>query len=700
MRTSLSILLTILLTVALLFKSLYGQPPEFHTEKNDCFLERNEKVYVHLDKYAFISGQPLMYKAYTVNASSLKKSKQSRIIYFEITGNNNKLVYSWRSNLKNGLCYGSVTIPDTISGGFYTLSAYTNWMRNTSPSYHFNTSIIITKINESDLSKLPGLPANPNKMEESQLVQVLQAEAAMTGYILDVETSETGEITINIRTDQHVITSNRLFYLILQSRGKIIEKLPLTISNGTAKVIISKDIIPAGILNIVLFNPYFNPVAEKLMYIPPENFPSLEINTLKQDYGKGDKVMVEIEFNNAEISDTAWLSVSVSEKTPFEALLNNQGIASSLLFYSEIEAGKYAWNLLSYDNSRPCRHIVEYKGFLLTGRVLDKQTSNPIKNNLIVLSCNDTIANLKFCYTDTSGNFYFLLDHSYDNRDLILQLLKGNRDNNNVLWEINNKSCQDLSMNYSTLDLTPEMKGYLEYSRKLSLINNIYNPDTEKDSIPATRAGISGDANFCGRPDYKVFPADFIELKDFREISENILPGVKFRKRGDIYFVQIYDYKNSIIMPPDATVFLNGVPCTNLAYISSLGSKDIKRIDVFQAQIMIGELSFFGILSIYTYDGKIPQAYLDNFAHIYKNEVRMPDFFKASDINVSPEVTAKNKPHFRRTLYWNPGLEMNGHNKLMIEFNASDLQARYDIIVRGITSAGFPIEAISEITVK
>jgi len=678
-----------LLTVTLLFTSVYGQPPEFHTEKNDCFLERNEKVYVHLDKYTFISGQSLFYKAYVVNASSLKKSKQSSIIYFEITGDNKKPVYSWRSNLKNGLCYGSVIIPDTISGGIYTLRAYTNWMRNTSPSYYFNTGIVITKINESDLSKLTGLPANHNKMEESELIQ---AKAAMAVYILDVETSEPGDININIRTNQEMISSNPLFYLILQSRGKIIKKLPVTISSGNAKVIISKNIIPAGILNIILFNAYNNPVAEKLIYVPPENYPSLQINTLKQDYGKSDKVTVEIELNNTEITDTAWLSISVSEKTPFDTVLNSPGIASSLLFYSEIEPGKYAWDLLSNDKSRPCHYIIEDRGFILAGRVLYKQNSNPIINNLVVLSYADSIANLKYCYTDSSGSFYFLLDQFYDNRDLILQLINGNRGNNNVVWEIDNKYSQDFSMKYSTLNLSPEMKEYLEYGRKISLVNNIYNPGMKKDSIPAVRAGISGHRNFCGKPDYKIFPSDFVELNDFREISENILPGVKFRNRGDIYFVQIYDYKNSIIMPPQATVLLNGVPCTNLAYISSLGSKDIKRIDVYQSLIMYGELSFYGILSIYTYDGKIPESYLDNFAHIYKNEVRLPYPYEGNNI--------KNKPDFRHTLYWNPGLKISGHNKATIEFTTSELQAEYEIMVQGITSGGFPIEATSEIAVK
>jgi hypothetical protein len=697
MKTALSILITLLLKLTLLLRSVYGQFPEYVAEENDCFLQRNEKIYVHLDKYTFISGQPLMYKAYVVNASSLEISKQSRIIYFEITGDNNKLVYSWRSNLKNGLCYGSVIIPDTISSGIYTLRAYTNWMRNTSPSFHFKTGIVITKINESGLSKLQGLPLNHSYMADPQLIS---AEYDMTGYILDVETSEPGEINIDIRTDQNIITRNRLFYLILQSRGKIIEKLPVTISNGTAKVIISKNIIPAGLLHIILFNTYNNPVAEKLTYITPVNSPSLKINTLKHDYDKGDKVTVEIELNNAEITDTAWLSISVTEKSPFDTVLDIPGITSFLLQYSEIDSGKYAWNLLSDKTAKPCRYFMEDRGFILGGRVLDKQSRDPVINNLVVLSCADSIANLKYCYTDSGGNFYFLLDQSYDNRDLILQLMNGKKGNSNVVWEMDKKYRQDFSTNYSTLNLSPEMKQYLEHSRKISLINNIFNPVINKDSIPVARTGISAHGNFCGKPDYKIFPSDFVELNDFREISENILPGVKFRKRGDIYFVQIYDYKNSIIMPPEATVLLNGVPCTDLACISALGSKDIEHIEVYQSLIMYGQLSFYGILSIYTYDGKIPEAYLENFAYIYKNEVHVPCLYEASDDKETAGNTAMNKPDFRHTLYWNPLLKINGHSKAIIEFATCNLQAGYDIILKGITSGGFPLEATGKITVK
>ena len=711
-----------LIIVPVLILSAYGQPPDFNTGQNNCFLENNEKVFVQLDKNICISGQPLMYKAYVVNASSLIKSEQSRIIYFEITGNNNLLVHSWRSNLNKGLCHGSVIIPDTISGGIYTLRAYTNWMRNTSPAFHFKTRIIITKINESDLDQLQG-PAilSDNKAES----QSLPADTNKSGYNLDIQTSRSDIIVINISSGSEEVYDNGLFHLIIQSRGKIISNIPVTLSNGEAKVTISKNDIPAGILDFILFNPFNNQVTEKLIYIYPENYPSLTINTSQRIYGKKDKVRLELELNNIENPDTAWLSISVTEKTPFQTLINNTDIASYLLFYSELanpagfhgslstitgqsannvlqrtENDRYAWNLLSYDNKRPCPFIMENKGFVLTGKVLHQKSREPVKNKLVILSFPDSIASLKYCFTDSGGNFYFLLDQSFDNRDLILQLINYDTGSKSIIWEIDNKFGSEAILNYKPLLLSPEANEYLEYCRKITLVNNIYRAKERNDSMPADTYNVPERRNFCGKPDYIVYPADFVELLDFREISENILPAVKFRKKGDIYYVQIYDFKNQIIMPPEATVLLNNVPCESLDYISPLSTNDISRIDVYQSQILYGELSFYGLLSVYTYDGKIPESYLDNHAYIIKNKVQRPYVSAYSIAEPGKGDNIKNQPDFRQTLYWNPGIIMSGQNKAIIEFNTSELKAGYNIIVQGITSHGIPLEATYEITVK
>ena len=196
-----------------------------------------------------------------------------------------------------------------------------------------------------------------------------------------------------------------------------------------------------------------------------------------------------------------------------------------------------------------------------------------------------------------------------------------------------------------------------------------------------------------------MYPAEFIELIDFKDISENILPGVKFRKRKNIYFIQIYDPNSEIIMTPETLVFLNGVPFKNLDYVSSLGSNDIKQIDIYNTQLLYGDLSFYGLLSIKTYDKKMPDTYLKNYAYVFNNNVQS-SLISDNNINRQIDNNLSNYPDFRHTLFWEPSLTVSGQNKVIIEFYTSELKAVYNIIVQGLTSSGIPLEAVSEIEVK
>ena len=58
---------------------------------------------------------------------------------------------------------------------------------------------------------------------------------------------------------------------------------------------------------------------------------------------------------------------------------------------------------------------MEDKGFVLTGKVLDKDSSLPLKNALTAITYVDSVASIKYCYTDSNGVFYFILNKKYDN---------------------------------------------------------------------------------------------------------------------------------------------------------------------------------------------------------------------------------------------------------------------------------------------
>jgi hypothetical protein len=697
---------------------VYSQIQNFNIQQNSCFLKNDEKVYLQLEKNIYISGEELKYKAYIVNSYTLKRSLQSKVLYFEISGNDTR-VFSWRTNLNKGLCHGTVILPDTISGGMYTLRAYTNWMRNTSPDFYYSARIIITRINESDLNQLwfPIFSTDENIRPQSL------AYSQKPGINIDIESNQSDKLIINISSKSDYFLYNKLLHLITFLRGQIIDNVPVILNDSVTKVEISKSDIYAGILNIVCTDSYYHPLCEKQVYIYPENFPLIEINTSKTKYGKKEKVRFELDLSNTAANDTVWLSISVTEKTPFQSIINNPGILSYLLLYSEIagytyfpdsimltpetlsssiletvKTYKYTSDQWLNENKAPCPYIMENKGFVFNGKVRYRDTEKPVKNELVTLSCVDSITSLKYCYTDSGGNFYFLLDKSYDNRDLILQLI--NQDNYNIIWQPDSKYSSASPGKYKPIPITARGEEYLEYARQIALVSNTYRQNKEINNLPEIAPVKTDRRNFYGRDVSKVYPADFIELIDFRDISENILPGVKFRKRRDICFIQIYDHNNQIIMPPEATVFLNGVPFKDLDYISSFGSNDIKQIDIYYTQLLYGDLSFYGLLSIKTYDEKIPDTYLKNYVYVFNNKVQSSFISDNNNLIRQIDNNAGNYPDFRHTLFWEPSLTVTGQNKVIIEFYTSELKAMYNIIVQGLTSSGIPLGAVSEIEVK
>ncbi|UCH14030.1 MAG: hypothetical protein JSV22_13125 [Bacteroidales bacterium] len=714
------------LIVLLAFACGLSLPAQNHTQnyniqQDNCLIQKDEKVYLQLEKKIYISGEKLKYKAYVVNSLTLKRSRQSKVLYFEISGYNNTRIFSWRSNLNKGLCFGSVNLPDTISGGVYILRAYTNWMRNTSQAFYYSTPIIITKISDSELKQL----WRPELATGNEINSLIPGTQKMQGIELNVESGHPDKLIVNINSKPEYLLYNKFFHLVTLTRGQIIDDTPVILKDSVVKAEISKSNIPAGILNVVLLDPFKNPVCEKLVYISPQDVPLLSINTPKTVYGKQEKVKLVLELNNINVNDTAWLSVSVTEKTPFESIIKDADISSYLFLLSEVagyydtadsislntkqqatrilqtkKAYKYSTgNNLNRKNS-PCPYIMEDKGFVLAGRIRYRNTEEPVINELILLSYVDSIASLKYCITDSAGNFNFLLDRSYDNKDIILQLAGHNIRNSNILCEIDNKSGSGMPVKYKAVTIPSTSEEYLEYVRNIAMVNNTYKTDSQMTEIPAIVKIAAKRRDFYGSDVYKVYPADFIELIDFRDISENILPGVKFRERRDIYYVQIYDHKNQIIMPPEATVLLNGIPFTDLSYISSLGSADIKRFHIYHSRLLFGDLTFYGLLSIQTYDKEVPDTYLENYTYVYNNKVQSPGISANNNIKELMEYKADNQPDFRHSLFWEPSLTIMGQNKAIIEFYTSELKAGYKITVQGLTSGGIPLEAMTEIEVK
>ena len=119
----------------------------------DCFNSSTQKVFLHLNKDAFISGEDILFKGYLVSGNNIPDTL-CKMLYVELQSPSNQKIISFSVNLFNGSCNSFFTLPDTIPTGYYFVKAFTNQMRNFDHNNYFSAKIIIANQADDRLEKL------------------------------------------------------------------------------------------------------------------------------------------------------------------------------------------------------------------------------------------------------------------------------------------------------------------------------------------------------------------------------------------------------------------------------------------------------------------------------------------------------------------------------------------------------------------
>lgn len=124
-----------------------------------------EKIFLHTDKSTYLANEICWFKVYNVDAFFHLPIAISTIAYIEILDNNSKAIVQEKVALKNGFGSGSIALPGNINSGYYTLRAYTNWMKNYSTDFFFQKTIAVFNTKKT----LEILSNNPNEAFKIQV---------------------------------------------------------------------------------------------------------------------------------------------------------------------------------------------------------------------------------------------------------------------------------------------------------------------------------------------------------------------------------------------------------------------------------------------------------------------------------------------------------------------------------------------------
>ncbi|HZX73031.1 MAG TPA: hypothetical protein VFE57_01310, partial [Cyclobacteriaceae bacterium] len=137
--------------------SFNGIGQKFNTYRSQA---QQEKLFVHLDRSFYYSGETMWFKVYAVDGTLHKPLDISAVAYLEIVDLTNHAVLQTKIALHNGAGDGSLFLPSSLSTGNYLLRAYTRWMKNFDPDFYFQQSFsILNTLRKPDVASEPESPA-------------------------------------------------------------------------------------------------------------------------------------------------------------------------------------------------------------------------------------------------------------------------------------------------------------------------------------------------------------------------------------------------------------------------------------------------------------------------------------------------------------------------------------------------------------
>lgn len=121
-----------------------------------------EKLFVHLNKYNFFSGEEIWFRAYLMDAMNHSLQSPSQVYHVELIDPKGKLIdsLSFHSAKAN---WGKFSLKPGIASGQYLIRAYTHYMKNRPQSYFFQEYIDIWGKEEEEESI-----TSPSSLTEKQ----------------------------------------------------------------------------------------------------------------------------------------------------------------------------------------------------------------------------------------------------------------------------------------------------------------------------------------------------------------------------------------------------------------------------------------------------------------------------------------------------------------------------------------------------
>lgn len=323
-----------------------------------------EKVFLHLDKSEYASGETIWIKSYLLAGAGHIPSPFSKNLYVELVSADGDVKKRLNLRSNEGLSKGSIVLQKDIDPGFYYLRAYTNWMKNQPSDYFFNKKIKIQSLKEDEVVseekmdrkiqlsfypeggnmirgiaarvafEIEGVNTNQDPIsgkvfnEKDEEVAALKTSHNRKGifvllpksdsYYAKIDGYDTKfqlpapkasgiALSVNNQAKDFInilLKSNApetaKFYILVHTRGYITYASEVTLKGTRGFARVDKRTLPDGISHITIFDSRMSPIAERLAFVNNGQQLNIQVSTKEPSYTTRDLATIDLEVTDHE----------------------------------------------------------------------------------------------------------------------------------------------------------------------------------------------------------------------------------------------------------------------------------------------------------------------------------------------------------------------------------------------------------------
>ncbi|RXF67182.1 carboxypeptidase-like regulatory domain-containing protein [Arcticibacter tournemirensis] len=570
------------------------------------------------------------------------------------------------------------------------------------------------------------------KFTDGSEKQLQLPSASASGYVLAVGNNHADNILVRISASPDLLEKGPLT-LVAQSNGVVKFAARNSINKGAISAYIPKKRFPTGILQLTLFSPSYEPVAERLVFIKNDETLKLNISTDKTSYARRQKVNMTV-----NVVDTAGkpvvgnfsVAVTNESKIPFNdeaetTILSNLLLSSDLKGYIEnpnyyfTEANdekngqldnllltqgwrRFTWKSLMA-NSFPNLAFKPEQGLSISGRV-KTFGGKPVVGGKVTLLASRGSMMLLDTVTDAEGRFAFDNLSFTDSTRVVIQA-RNAKDKKNVDIEIDrvppqlvtrSKNYPDIEVNINSTLLSylksrnqdiAELKKHGMFRRNIML---------EEVKIVERRPEVrnSSNLNGAGHAD-QVIKADRLQnCTSLEQCLQGLAAGVIIQG-GIAYSTRSMNTPMQLIvdgmpMEPDLLSMINPSDVESIEVLRTIGNTAIYGMRGGGGVLIINTKRGDPNYSIRTYVPGIttysPQGYY------IARQFYMPNYDK-------PE-TSKELPDLRNTVFWTPNILTDSTGKASFQFFTTGEGGTYKVVTEGLDGKGGIARQVVRFVVK